>query len=1125
MLSPFLIIGVGGSGGKTIRAMRQTLLRRLRAKGWKGEFPEAWQFLEIDTISTQGGGNFTAPLLPANQFLGLVPQNVDYAGLRNQLIQKMPRTEQNLALGGWIPENTAVPIQKGAGQYRTLGRAVVASQLPQLQQALTRSYSRLSAPGVLEELREVSMKLYGKAEGQSPEPMALVISSVAGGSGAGIYLDVVEALKSLNSGFDKRTQVLLFGPDVFNNIPQGLRDSIPANALGAMNETLAGMWAEGPGPGSAALFGNSGLNGRGTSGFGPRNTYLIGASNGQVSFGDQDSVYRAAGESLATLVSDEAVQTWMVEYAIVNVFVNSANPIICNDETMLKSSQNVFHSQPLGSIGVGRVSLGLDRLSEYIAEGGARWTVERLLWPQFVPANPMNPQTPQQLIEEAVDRSWGQFLTDSGLNERGDMNEVIDSLSPVGLEDRARAFASAVINKASGGVPPAGIPANQWVSNINNFFNLQRKAYETDEQSEIYKVAQVWTTEIQDQILRTVSLTVSRQGLNVASRLVEKLREEVKFVASQELPLEAASEIRKLDQIASKISEGLPQGMSAVQTQAMSQVVGPIILKAASFITNAMRKKLAADLITDLDAGFLQPLETSLRNSVAELLISATAPQNRKGEQNPFPSYANISTGVIPDRFNPSVIERLLIEVADFPKTMQTLVKESLDETVQANWENRFKERIILGTKLDSRGDNEEQKLIELRSTWVPQDSNARRHSEGAQKAQFAIITDTDEYIERNREWLTDPVTALGKFLDQDIPTYLSHPDPTIANSRVNAYKAAFSSALKLSAPLCSLNKALIGQVHQNVLSKGDRYVHMSTIPFKDQGNLKDLYDITVHEIQEAKLWDPSESPKSFKAVGGIQQIDVFSTLTSAMNPMVFSSLMNPVIESWSRNNNSAQLRQGFWTNRRARPLTEAIPMAPEQIQKLVRGWFVSQLLNLRTATADQSRGPKISIFDREMRKSVDFPHPLIGLKNESIVSNPDLLPAVLESLGIAMAHCDQLSNLTPLEPYWAMIRLGENYQEILENWIRRGESFVDAPVPALAIAGASTGTFDERKLAILTTLQKSQEFLHGIAVADERKNPWEITRTTEIRPLTDAAFANLISCVESMINDAGIVV
>jgi hypothetical protein len=1125
MLSPFLIIGVGGSGGKTIRAMRQTLLRRLRSKGWKGEFPEAWQFLEIDTISTQGGGNFTAPLLPANQFLGLVPQAVDYAGLRNQLIQRMPNTEQNLALGGWLPENTAVPIQKGAGQYRTLGRAVVASQLSQLSQAINRSYSRLSAPGVLEELREVSMKMYGKAEGQAPLPMALVISSVAGGSGAGIYLDVVEALKSLSADFEKRTQVLLFGPDVFNNIPQGLRDSIPANALGAMNETLAGMWAEGPGAGSTALFNNAGLNGRGTSGFGPRNTYLIGASNGQVSFGDQDSVYRAAGESLATLVADEAVQTWMVEYAIVNVFVNSANPIICNDESMLKSSQNVFHSQPLGSIGVGRVSLGLDRFSEYIAEGAARWSVERLLWPQFVPPNPMNPQTPQQIIEEAVGLAWSHFLTESGLNERGDLNEVIDALSPIGLDDRAKAFASGIIGKVSTGVPPAGLPANQWISSVVNYFNLQRKAYETDEQAEIYKVAQKWTTEIQDRVLSTVSLVAARQGLNVASRLVEKLREEVKFVATQELPMEASSELRKLDQIASKIADGMPQGMSAVQTQAMSSVVGPVLVKAASFITNAIRRNLAAELMADLDNAFLQPLETSLRNAVSELLISATAAQNRRGEQNPFPSYANISTGVIPDRFNPSVVERLLIDVADFPKTVKGLIQQSLDEDVQANWENRFIERITLGTKLDSRGDDEEATLIERRATWVPQNANARRNAEGAQKAQFSIVTDTDEYIERNRDWLSDPVTALGKFLVQDLQEYLSHPDPTIANARINAYKSAFSSALKLSAPLCSLNKALIGQVHSNVLSKGDRYVHMSTTPFKDQGNLKDLYDITVHEIQAANLWDPSESPKSFKAVGGIQQIDIFSTLTSAMNPMVFSSLMNPVIESWSRNNNSIQLRQGFWTNRRSRPLVEAIPMAPEQISKLVRGWFVSQLLNLRTATADASRGPKISIYDRDQRKNVDFPHPLLGLKSESIVSNPDLLPAVLESLGLALAQCDQVSTLTPLEPYWAMMKLGEDFQDVLENWIRRGETAVGAPTPVEGIAGSAAGSFDDRKSAVLTTLKKSEEFLASICLADERKAPWDITRTTEIRPLTDDAFSTLINHVDAMINDAGIVV
>jgi hypothetical protein len=199
--------------------------------------------------------------------------------------------------------------------------------------------------------------------------------------------------------------------------------------------------------------------------------------------------------------------------------------------------------------------------------------------------------------------------------------------------------------------------------------------------------------------------------------------------------------------------------------------------------------------------------------------------------------------------------------------------------------------------------------------------------------------------------------------------------------------------------------------------------------------------------------------------------------------------------------------------------------MALSQVNKLVCGWFVSQLLNLLTATTDQSRGPKISIFDVEMRNNVHFPHPLIGLRSESIVKNSDLLPAVLESLGLAMAQCNQLSNLTPLEPYWAMIRLGEGYQGVLENWIRRGETSVGAPVPVAVIAGSASGTFTERKTAILTTLQASQDFLATVCTEDERKKPWDISRTTEIRPLTDTALHELIRYVEAMVDDEGMIV
>ena len=44
MLQPFILVGVGGSGGKTLRAMRQTLLRRIRQVGWTGvDGPRRWR--------------------------------------------------------------------------------------------------------------------------------------------------------------------------------------------------------------------------------------------------------------------------------------------------------------------------------------------------------------------------------------------------------------------------------------------------------------------------------------------------------------------------------------------------------------------------------------------------------------------------------------------------------------------------------------------------------------------------------------------------------------------------------------------------------------------------------------------------------------------------------------------------------------------------------------------------------------------------------------------------------------------------------------------------------------------------------------------------------------------------
>ena len=1111
MLTPFLIIGVGGSGGKTLRSLRQTLLRRLRAKGWEGDIPEAWQFLEIDTISTQAAENFPADLLPSDQYLGLVPTGVDYDGLKAATMQNVMREDQMAALAGWLPETTAVPIARGAGQFRTLGRAVVVSQLSRVAEKLRTSHNRITAPGVDSELRVAAKLIYGKDEGQLPAPIAIVVSSIAGGSGAGIFMDVVEALKSIDTGYADRTHTFVYGPDVFNSIPVGMRGSIPANALGAMNEIVSGLWADGPGEGSRALFRSAGLIGEGTKGFGSKHTYLVGASNGLVSFPTQDSVYMATGESLATLVADEKVQEWMIQFIITNVFVNSANEMICDDRSRLKISGNVHHIQPLASIGVGRVSLGLERFTEYIAEGLAREATERMLWPQFERENPMEPKTPSQKIDEVVDREWSQFLSNSGLDDRGETNDVIDYLLGVATKDRAKAFAQKGLNFAEQGVDAAGLPIDQWISRLMNFFTLNRKAYETDEMAEIHKLAQQWSSEIQKRILNTVSLEISRRGLNVTRKLIERLRDEVQFVSKQELPLESAAELRKLDQLASKLNESMPAGMSKVQAQAVRQATGPRLAQASEFITNALRRDVAAELLVDFDESFLKPLESLVKNACTQLLLAATGPKTATGENNPFPNYADIPSGTIPDRFNASVIERLLIPVETYPGEFERLIKESLPSEEQTNWRNRTTERVILGTHLDQRGDTEDAKLVSIRANWVPSNAAFTSTKSGATKAEFFIETDPQKFIERNRKWLSDPVTSLGKFLIQDLVTFLTHPDPTVQSKRRTEFRDSFSTALKLSAPLCALNNALIGQIHPNVSAKGPRYLHMSRIPFVNQGDLADLYQLAETTIKDAKLWSDANSPKWFELVSGVQQIDMFSTVTSAMNPMVFTSLMEDIAQTWSRNSVSQNLMRGFWTNRRARPLTEAIPAAPEVIQAIVRGWYLSTILDQKKQVPTPQQGPKISIWSPDANKYLDFPHPLLPLRNPGVTANPELLAAVLKSLSIAMVACHTQSNLEPLRPYWRLLDMGENSREIIDNWTRNGTVGVDAPVPSAAFAGTPNGTFEERRNAILATLEKTSTTLDSIFASEEKsRDIFRVSRIWELREYVRVALSEL---------------
>ncbi len=146
---PVLIVGVGGAGGKTLRTMRQTLLRKLKQVGWTGDgLPESWQMLWIDSVSVQSADGFSAPLLDGEDYCGLVPPGTTYQALRGSLTTSVPAAERMNATAGWVPE-FVIDIDEWAfmrTQSRAMGRVKSAARLDRIKTALSGQHAKLVAP-------------------------------------------------------------------------------------------------------------------------------------------------------------------------------------------------------------------------------------------------------------------------------------------------------------------------------------------------------------------------------------------------------------------------------------------------------------------------------------------------------------------------------------------------------------------------------------------------------------------------------------------------------------------------------------------------------------------------------------------------------------------------------------------------------------------------------------------------------------------------------------------------------------------------------------------------------------------------------------------------------------------
>jgi hypothetical protein len=282
MLRPILFIGLGGAGGKTLRAIKQQLQQDLVAKGYSESLPTAWQFLHIDTSTVQDGASFPAPMLLAEEYYSVVPSGITLKDIIRKVESLGPQLELQKMLAGWCPELPPISINTSAGQFRAVGRLALVADLRNTFDVIQKAISKMLSPTAIPELQAVASTL-GVALDEST-PQVFIISSLGGGTGSGMFTDVAELVKrATQEEWGDRAISILYTPDVFRSLGS-MGKAISSNSFAAMNELLAGEGTELSGS-TDLLYIKSGIpfkQAQRENTFGSKTNILVGSDSGEI---------------------------------------------------------------------------------------------------------------------------------------------------------------------------------------------------------------------------------------------------------------------------------------------------------------------------------------------------------------------------------------------------------------------------------------------------------------------------------------------------------------------------------------------------------------------------------------------------------------------------------------------------------------------------------------------------------------------------------------------------------------------------------------------------------------------------------------------------------------------------
>ena len=979
MLRPVIFIGCGGSGEKAVRYVRDAVRRRLEHSGWTHDMPSAWQFIGLDTLTIQESPT-EIPTIPVRDFLTLSGENDSYGALHRALTANHSKHQGRPdLLCGWLPNpgQVRIPLKDGAGQNRAIGRAsglrsLERTLLPRLKEA----FERAQSGG--QELYEAGQCLGVDAAlgSTTPEPLVVVCTSMAGGTGAGVALDVVDLLRSCDP-LGGHPSLVLFSNDIFD-LPN--KQAMAANSLGLMSELLAAYWSE-PGEIDTPLS----TEGVQKPGVGPHSVFILGRSGYKgANLGSTAEVYQAVGEALSTWVTSDIVQERIHNFINVNWR---------NDARKNYGGYPFGREQQWGAIssfGAAKITVGRDRFAQWAEDKLAREVLEGLLEGHLrlnrighIDRHDTDEDLVAKLAEQYAPKVYQAVpLVGHRPNPVLGCYGASEQFAPA---DQVREIAARIQREMVFSSQQSASGA-QWRDQLQTQGRRHAELIEED-----VRTAQdgEWCQNMIDATCKVASQVAAVSSLATAAAALTHAADELN-PAEVNRVREQASDARQ--QYGQRVQTGLDmlsatQGRIGGEDQKLRDAVKQIA-QGVAFYWQSLRLSAAADVIEQAGDQVLRVMADAIRAALGQV---SNALDNDEVKAWP------VDGGGVSKRYLPSSVELPLESHEMWSNMLAELCREAEQDNVAygSRQTDPLRYRLVAGTSLVA-GEDDIQPLVYPLMRWTP-----------GHAANLTCQAGKDDVEERVRSWTRSSGGKFKRVVGEGLASYLSDSDPHTGERRVDhanrleTFRLQLGKAKRQSEPLVSIDSDLYGECHG---SPASLLTVCSQFPFGDgHPAAADARDIVGGEAYESGGHDTASVLIS-------QYID------SPLHPLAVRSFTNPLMEALADNEDPGERAASFWMWRRGRRMDGFVPLPRPVLESIIRGFAVARLCGYVTADID---GPVQVTAGSGV---AEFPWPFL-----SLLSNPnDVLAGLLEGFALTFGMVGG-SGLPVYEGYKRLYELGES--------------------------------------------------------------------------------------------------